>query len=47
MASTIVLVPKRKVAGFIGAGGAALANMVEHVAVSLTIPGCRWGGWRG
>ncbi|KKL15961.1 hypothetical protein LCGC14_2500360, partial [marine sediment metagenome] len=39
MAETLVFVPKRKVAGFIGAGGDALANMVEHVASSLTIPG--------
>ncbi|KKK94424.1 hypothetical protein LCGC14_2683000, partial [marine sediment metagenome] len=39
MAETLVFVPKRKVSGFIGAGGDALANMVEHVASSLTIPG--------
>ncbi|KKM24598.1 hypothetical protein LCGC14_1603480 [marine sediment metagenome] len=37
MASTIVLVPKRKVAGFIGAGSDALANMINHVG--STIPG--------
>ncbi len=39
MASTIVLVPKRKVAGYIGAGGDALANMVNHVATTITVPG--------
>jgi len=39
MAEAIVFVPKRKVAGFIGAGADALANMVEHVADSLSAPG--------
>ena len=39
MAETIVLIPKRKVAGFVGAGGDALANMVEHVATTLSAPG--------
>ncbi|KKL25984.1 hypothetical protein LCGC14_2399820, partial [marine sediment metagenome] len=39
MAETIVFVPKRKVSGYIGAGGDALANMVKHLGDSLTIPG--------
>ena len=39
MAETLVFVPKRKVAGYIGSGGDALANMVKHLGDSLTIPG--------
>ncbi len=39
MAETLVFVPKRKVSGYIGSGADALANMVKHVADSLTIPG--------
>ncbi|KKK92832.1 hypothetical protein LCGC14_2699010, partial [marine sediment metagenome] len=37
MASTIVLVPKRKVSGF--AGSADVAAVVKHVADSLSLPG--------
>ncbi len=44
MAETIVLVPKRKVSGYIGAGSDALANTVNHIASSLTIPGSPIGG---
>ena len=44
MAETIVLVPKRKVSGYIGAGSDALANMVNHVATSVSIPGSPVGG---
>ncbi len=44
MAETIVLVPKRKVAGYVGAGADALANMVNHVAQSVSIPGSPIGG---
>ena len=44
MASTIILVPKRKVAGYVGAGSDALANMVNHVATSVSIPGSPVGG---
>ncbi len=39
MAETLVFVPKRKVSGYIGSGGDALANMVKHLGDSLTIPG--------
>ncbi len=39
MAETLVFVPKRKVSGYIGAGGDALASMVKHLGDSLTIPG--------
>ena len=44
MAELIILVPKRKVAGYIGAGSDALANMVNHVAQSVSIPGSPIGG---
>ncbi len=44
MAELIILIPKRKVAGFVGAGSDALANMVNHVATSLSIPGSPIGG---
>jgi len=44
MAETIILVPKRKVSGYIGAGSDALANTVNHIASSLTIPGSPIGG---
>ena len=44
MAELIILVPKRKVSGYIGSGGDALANTVNHIASSLTIPGSPIGG---
>ncbi len=39
MAKTIILIPRRKVGGSTGVGAAALANMLNHVANSVTIPG--------
>ncbi len=44
MAELIILVPKRKVSGYAGAGSDALANMINHVATSVSIPGSPVGG---
>ncbi len=44
MAELIILVPKRKVSGYIGAGSDALANTVNHIAQSVSIPGSPIGG---
>ncbi len=44
MAEVLVFVPKRKVSGYIGSGADALANMVNHVATSVSIPGSPVGG---
>ncbi len=44
MAELIILVPKRKVSGYIGAGSDALANTVNHIAQSVSIPGSPVGG---
>ena len=44
MAELIILVPKRKGSGYIGAGSDALANTVNHIAQSVSIPGSPIGG---